>query len=394
MNNRNKIKRVAIFVYYGWISISPSLVSAIKILSENGYLVDIIYLYNDIFGYFESDLSNVRSIYVKPYKNKYLLPFQFFIACFNITKSYRYDFYIGVDQEAIITAGILAKIKKVPYIYYSLEILAKEDIAKKKWFKKNYWSIKKNLESYFSRKAFAAIVQDEYRANILINDNKIDVNKIFIVPNSYYFVENNMKYNNYDLCIPFGKKLIIYAGSIIPGLGIIEIISHMNLWPEDTAFILHAPHITPYLEEVEQIISQNKLGNKIIISIKRLSFDGLCTLIRKAHIGISFYDPIDKNSELACSGKVTFYLSQGIPIIINNISPQSKELVSKYRCGVCVNSSEDVGKAIQTILGNYSEFSENAKIAYEQKLEFPRHFNKILEHIDSFLFCNLKNQST
>lgn len=385
MDNKNKKKRVALFVYYGWISISPSLVSVMKILSEKGYLVDLIYIYEDVFGHYEPELSNVRSIYIKRAKHKYLLFLKFITKSFNITKSYQYDYYIGVDQEGIITAGILAKIRKVLYIYYSLEILAKDDIAKKKWFKKIYWSIKKYMESYFSRKAFATIVQDKYRANILIKDNKLDETKIYIVPNSYYFADNNINYKNYDLGNPVDKKIIIYTGSIVQEVAIKEIIHHVNLWQDDTVLVLHTPHRTPYLEEVEQIISKNNLKNKILISIKRLTFDELCILIGQAHIGISFYESVDKNTELACSGKVSFYLSQGIPIIINSVSPQSKELVDKYECGVCVKSSRDVGEAIKIILGNYSEFSENAKIAYEQELEFSKHFNQLLEHINEYI---------
>ena len=164
-------------MYYGWVSISPSLVSAIKILSENGYLVDVIYLYDDIFGYFEPDLHNVRSIPIKRNKIKYIPRLQFFIACYNITKSYVYDLLIGVDQEGIITAGILAKIRKIPYSYYSLEILAKEDIAAVKWYRYLFLRMLKVLECYFSRKAFVTIVQDNYRANILIKDNLLDDKK-------------------------------------------------------------------------------------------------------------------------------------------------------------------------------------------------------------------------
>jgi glycosyltransferase involved in cell wall biosynthesis len=384
MEKDKLIKRVALFAYWGWLSVSPSLVSAINILSENGYLVDVLYLYDDIFGYFESDLDNVRSIPVKPNKIKYIHRLHFFQACYNITRLYAYDFLIGVDQEGIIAAGILAKIRKIPYGYYSLEILAKEDIHKRKGFKKIFWNMLKILESHFSRKAFATIVQDNYRANILIKDNLLDESKIFIVPNSYYFTDNNINNKNYDLGIPVDKKIIIYTGSIVQEVAIKEIIDQVKLWPEDTVLVLHAPHRTPYLEEVEQIINQNNLRDKIIISIKRLTFDELCILIRQAHIGISFYESVDKNTELACSGKVSFYLSQGIPMIINNISPQSMELVSKYRCGVCVNSSEEVGKAIQIILNNYSDYSENAKIAFKHELDFKKYFNKVLEYIEAY----------
>ncbi len=381
METRINERRVALFVYYGWISISPSLVSTIKLLNENGYLVDIIYLYNKKFGYYKPALSNVRSIYVTSHKIRFLTPFKFIIDCYNITKSYAYDLFVGVDQEGIIAAGILSILRNIPYIYYSLEILAKEDIAKRKGGKKYLWNILKIMESYFNRKAIATIVQDEYRAKILIKDNLINERKIYLIPNSYYFEGKNIEIMRYNIEVPLDKKIIIYVGSIVQEVAIKEILSHINLWPRDTVMIIHAPNRSSYLEEVEQIIKQNNIKNKIYISIKRLTFDELCNLIRKADIGISFYKSVDKNTELACSGKVSFYLSQGIPIIINDVSPQSKELVSKYKCGICVNSSEDVGEAIRVIFKSYSKFSRNAKVAYGQELDFKKHFNNILEVI-------------
>lgn len=382
MIKANEKKRIAFFVYCGWLSISPSLVSAIKILNEKGFFVDVIYLYDDKFGYFEHNLNNVRLIPVKPSKYKYLHLFKFFIACFNITRSNRYKFYIGIDQEGIIAAGILARLRKIPHIYYSLEILTKEDVARKKGLVKAYWSIKKILESYFNRKAYFTIIQDKYRAKMLIKENNLNEKKICIVPNSYYFDHKVIDSTIYDLGIPPDKKIIIYTGSANVIMALKEIVTHVNLWPDNAVFLLHSPYNTLYLEEIEKFVSQNNLKEKVFISIKRLTFVELCGLIRKAHIGIAFYNPLIRDCEVATSGKVSFYLSQSIPIIINSFTPQSEEIISKYKCGVSIKSAEEAGEAIHTILNSYAEFSGNARTVYEKELDFSRHFNEVLEYIN------------
>ncbi|MBA4319306.1 MAG: hypothetical protein C0412_12970, partial [Flavobacterium sp.] len=240
------------------------------------------------------------------------------------------------------------------------------------------------LENYFSKNANLTIVQDIYRAKVLIEDNGIDKNRIFIVPNSYYFT--SQKLSNFpipNLRVPTDKKIIIYTGSIIPKMAIEDIISYIDSWPKNTILMLHTPYRTDYLKEIEKIIKQKRLEQKIFVSVRRLSFEELCCLLKKADIGLSFYRPINKSFAFSPSGKISFYLSQGLPFITNKI-PSAVDLVSKYKCGICVDKIEEVGEAISKILENYSEFSANTKICYENELEFSKFFKKVLEYYENF----------
>jgi glycosyltransferase involved in cell wall biosynthesis len=376
-------KRAGIFIYYEWLSVSPSLISTIRFLTENGYFVDVFHLYDETFGIFKPESDKINSIPVRSGKKKWLTLILFLVTSIKNVMKHRYGFFIGVDQEGIIAAGILGKIKKVPYVYYSLEIITKEDVLKEKGIRRFALKIRKLLENYFSKNAQITITQDSYRTDVLIEDNNIDKRKVFIVPNSYYFtLQRPCNYNNFNFQIPTDKKTIIYTGSIIPEMAIEEIINGMSLWPKDTLLILHTPYKTAYLEEIEQLIKKNNIEQKVIISIGQLSFEKLCCLIKKADIGISFYRPINKNKALGPAGKVSFYLSQGLPIITNKI-PSVMDLVKKYRCGICVDTVREMGDAIRTILENYSEFSANTKICYENELEFSKYFKKVLEKIES-----------
>jgi glycosyltransferase involved in cell wall biosynthesis len=377
-------KRAGIFIYYEWLSVSSSLISAIRFLTENGYSVDVFHLYDDTIDIFKPESDKVNSIAVKSGKKKWLTLILFFIASIKGVIKNKYSFFIGVDQEGIIAAGLLGKIKKVPYIYYSLEIITKEDVLKEKGIRRFVLKIRKSLENYFSKNAQITITQDSYRTDVLVEDNNIKRERVFIVPNSYYFtLQRPCNYNNFNFQIPTDKKTIIYTGSIIPEMAIEEIINSMDLWPENTVLILHTPYKTVYLEEIRQLIKKKNIEKRAIVSTGQVSFEELCCLIKKADIGISFYRPINKSFALGPAGKVSFYLSQGLPIITNKI-PSVMDLVKKYRCGICVDMVREMGDAIRTILENYSEFSVNTKICYENELEFSKYFKKVLKQIESY----------
>lgn len=377
-------KRVGIFIYYEWLSVSSSLISTIRFLTENGYFVDVFHLYDDTINIFKPETDRVNSIAIKSGKKKWLTLILFFIASIKGVIKNKYSFFIGVDQEGIIAAGLLGKIKKVPYIYYSLEIITKEDVSKEKGIRKLVLKIRKSLENYFSKNAQIAITQDNYRTDVLVEDNNIKRERVLIVPNSYYFtIKNPCDQNVLNIQIPADKKIIIYTGSVIPEMAIEEIINSMYLWPENTILILHAPYKTAYLEEIIQLIKKKNIEKKAVVSTGQVSFEDLCCLIKKADIGISFYRPVNKSFALGPAGKVSFYLSQGVPIITNKI-PSVMDLVQKYKCGICVDSAKDLGYAIKKILDNYPKFSANTKICYENDLEFSKYFKKVLNKIESY----------
>ncbi|MCK5044580.1 hypothetical protein KAR26_02535 [Candidatus Parcubacteria bacterium] len=374
-------KRVGIFIYYEWLSISPSLVSVVRSLTENGYIVDIFHLYDEKIGVLKPEFDNVNLISIRSGKRKWLTAISFLTASLKNIIKHKYKFFIGADQEGIIVSGILGKIKKTPYIYYSLEILTKEDIAKEKGIRRFALSVRKMLENHFSRNARITVAQDKYRAGILIRDNNISKENIFIVPNSYYFTSEK-PCDAVDFQLPADKKIVLYAGSIQPEMAIEDIIRYVELWPENTILFLHTPYRSAYLEKIEKYIKEKKLEQKVIVSLKQLSFEELCCLIAKADIGISFYRPVNESFASGPSGKVSFYLSQGIPIITNKI-PSVMDLVQKYKCGICVDTAKEAGEAIATILNNYSEFCADTKTCYKNELEFSKHFKKVLEHIES-----------
>ena len=383
MHSTRQNKRVGLFLYYEWLSLAPSLVSTIRVLTEKGYAVDILQLRDETVEAFKPESDAVTFVSIKLGKLNMLTLLNFFSASLWRSLFRRYEFFIGVDHEGIIAAGILGTLKRVPHVYYSLEILTKEDIAGEKGIRKVFLIARKLLEDYFSKRAEVTVVQDKYRAEVLSQDNGIEEARMVFVPNSYYFATPILcNEDSMGVQIPADKKIVIYTGSIMPEMALEEVLEGMHNWPKETFFILHAPYRTPYMKKIEEVIEKNNLQEKVAISIKKLSFEELCCLIRKAHIGISFYRPVDKSFALGPAGKLSFYLSQGKPVVTGTI-PSAFDLINIYQCGICVEDPRDAGGAIKTILDRYAEFSQHTKQCYEEALNFSQHFNKVLDRIQS-----------
>ncbi len=371
-------KRVGICMYYEWLSIAPSILSAIRVLTENGYCVDVFHLYDDSLGQFNPQSEKVTSFAVRSGKLRILSMVAFFIVSLKRISKRDYAFFIGIDQEGVIVSGILSFIKRVSNVYYSLEILTKEDIAKERGFAKILLATRRLGEKYFAKRADSTIVQDKYRAEVLVQDLGIRREKIFLVPNSYD--ADSQKIKNLvtpDVWLPKDKKIIVYAGSIISEMAIEELVISIPLWPQDTVLLLHTPYETPYIKEIIDLIKIHNLQGRVIFSQRKLSLEELLSLLQKTHIGINLYRFANKSFELATSGKLSFYLMAGLPFISSRI-PYVEDLIAKYHCGICVDTAEEVGRAIQQILDNYVAYAQDTKVCYKEELSFSKHFQMFL----------------
>jgi glycosyltransferase involved in cell wall biosynthesis len=85
------------------------------------------------------------------------------------------------------------------------------------------------------------------------------------------------------------------------------------------------------------------------------------------------------------SGKLTFYLKHGKPVLVSNFLSLS-QLVEKYKFGIVINEPSDpqeIKTAIDKIISSYSMYSNNARLCFEQELDFGKKMESILSFIDS-----------
>jgi len=125
-------------------------------------------------------------------------------------------------------------------------------------------------------------------------------------------------------------------------------------------------------------------GTKVILNSSPVPFSELDDLIRSADIGIAIYniDLLGFRGDLVglASGKVSRYLKNGLPIIVQCLS-SFVPFVEQYECGVCVNDLSEINGAISRIMSNYQFYSENALRCYDELWDPEPYCRNLAQHI-------------
>ena len=296
-----------------------------------------------------------------------------------------YRCFIGVDPEGLSQAHLLAKSLQSPIAYYSLELLLSQELN-------NPIQVRlKKREISLSRIAPFIIIQDQERARLLGEDNRIPKEQFILVPNAplgparrYH---SNYWHEQFGLSPDF--HIVLHAGSLDEWTGIKEIVKSVKSWPEDWVLVLHTRYQAHSSNDVEEL-RELAVPGRVVFSLKPVSRQEYDMLIDGADIGIAFYVPqagspytqLNIQTIGLSSGKIAYYLRAGLPVIVNENTSVSG-LVRREGCGISIEKGQDIGKAIARIAENYDEYSERACKAFSQNLEFAHHFEDVINRLDS-----------
>jgi glycosyltransferase involved in cell wall biosynthesis len=414
--------RIAIFFWEGYLSVAPSLINAIRLLVTEGYHVDVITrratfeehapmltfptgvriltegfcseLHSGTgFSSFKDESGRVQ---LRKYMPKLVRVWlrrayeriepwwehaHFALFSLRSVKGEKYKCFIGVDMHGLGAAFFAGLLKKVPIIYWSLEIRFLSE------FQDCLTRLVKRLERMCHRQAAFTIIQDLERAASLIRENKIRNPKTVIVPNGplgWPQSETSDFFQKRFSILP-SRRIILHIGMISPAVLSLEIASEASNWNEDLVLVFHErakrAQTDPYIKQVQQAG-----GGKVLLSLEPVSYDALDCVVMSGRIGLVFYQKeLGPNfSEIAgASGKLAHYLRCGLPVICLDL-PGLVKVVNQYGCGICVSGPGEIQSAAEAIFRDYEFYRVNALKCYEESYEFGRHFRGVLRKIEDF----------
>jgi glycosyltransferase involved in cell wall biosynthesis len=415
--------RVAIFFWEGYLGIAPSLISAIRLLVTEGYHIDII-TRPSMFGEYDAPMptfpAGVRILterfspelhsgttfssfkdqcervrlrkyvpgFVRGWLRRFyetILPWweviHFALFSRRSVIGKKYNCFIGIDMHGLVAAFFACLLKKVPIIYWSLEIQFLSD------FKYGVRRFVKRIERMCHRQAAFMIIQDLERAASLICENRIRNPKTVIVPNGPFGWPKSETSDFFQKRFSFlpSRRIVLHMGMICPAVFSLEIASEAANWNEDLVLVFHERNrraqTDPYIKKVQQAGS-----GKVFLSLEPVCYDALDSVVMSGHIGLVFYrkDLGPNFSAIAgASGKLAHYLRCGLPVICIDL-PGLVKVVNQYQCGICVKGPGEIQWAAEAICRNYEFYRKNALKCYEESYEFSRHFREVLRKIEDF----------
>ncbi|HMK48969.1 MAG TPA: hypothetical protein VK435_02860, partial [Thermodesulfovibrionales bacterium] len=295
---------------------------------------------------------------------------------------FRYDLLIPYLQNELIAAGILGIARRIPFIYFSLEIVDADRT------KDLIGRVKKSLEISLNKRAVFTVVQDETRKDLIANLHNIDRDHIFKVPNSYVGSKpERSHYLRERFGIPDNKKVVLYAGAIEAWALDEQIIKAVEGWGDDFVLIMHGFSRDDYVQELKPLIKEVNLhGPKLILSLDVLNEEEYFNLVASADIGLVWYkkDLPDNVTNIGLSsGKLAAFLRCGLPVVIPSHLKGIREYAEGSGFGVAVSDESEIELALDMIANNYASYRENAFRFFSDYLDYENCFRAILAEIDS-----------
>lgn len=202
-----------------------------------------------------------------------------------------------------------------------------------------------------------------------------------VVPHGSYtdqYTKSLISLNN------FHKFEIVYMGTLLKKQGVQLVIKAFNRiikkFPKARFLIIGSGEYKNNLE-----ILTKKLGlEKHVIFTGYLDDNETKEKIAKAHIAVA---PYNKKEDIftyyADPGKVKYYLSLGIPLIITDVPSVAKD-IAKEKCGLVINYDEkELTKAIEKYFSDFKfsiDYRRNA-LKYSEKFSWDKLYRKALKEI-------------
>lgn len=365
---------------------NPSLKCIIDLLIDNGYGIDLRYpkshapmpyIENIHFIPYGKLVGRIKHIIFNRFYSKFLMNLLVFLEYLFLYRNY--DLVIGVDRQGLLEASILNQLKKIPYVFISFEIMFESETSNRY----------KALEREASKNISLWIVQDEVRAEKLMEENGLQSDNKYLLPlASAALGETGGLRLRDNLSIPKNKNVAIMIGSVGNWSMSNELIRSIADWPDDWVLILHERYgRTREILENELSDMEDLIGEKIFISDSASDkVDDMSAILSGINAGIAFYRPDYSGAYTGnnlkylglASGKISTYLRYGIPVIANEVGLYA-EIIRKHNLGVIVSSPEDISNQLLELKN--ADYSGNAKKYFSQYLDFKIYSDNVLTNI-------------
>lgn len=335
-------------------------------LTKAGYETHLVYL-----GEQEENTNTVffHAASSKP-RNRFLRIIKGVWKIYKTAFSIKAELYHFHDPELLLV-GLMLKIQGYKVIYDVHEDLPRQILSKywiKPYFRRIISSIAEFIENLVSARMDAIITATPHIAQRFkwINDTSIVIGNFPIL--SELFTDDS-----------FGEKnsnAVCYVGSISEIRGIFEMVEAISL---TNGILLLAGRFS---NSKSRNLLTSKTGWQQVKELGILKRDEVKEILNGSQAGLVLFHP-EPNHINAQPNKLFEYMSAGIPVICSDFKIW-RELIEKYKCGLCVNPliPQEIANAIQYILDNLADAHKmgiNGRKAIEVEYNWEHESEKLID---------------
>jgi glycosyltransferase involved in cell wall biosynthesis len=355
-------KRVAIFTLSGYDVITSPLINTANYLAALGCAVDIFTRNQTQFRDPNFRYISIRYLAVTIPDSPVIRRIgRFFLLkhVWNELRLNQYDFTIGFDPRAFQHAWLLARLKKIPAVYHSLEFYPEKTLKQK---------IRRSVENIFLRKADWIITQDALRADWLSRKLHFPHHRISVISNTSFgdHLPQKSSYFRNKFHIPDAKKIVLAIGSLIKEHMILEIAKSVEGWADEFVLVVHGwfPD-EKYEGDIRECV--DRWPHRIFISTEFLPIERKYEAFQSADIGLVAFAPDNENNLLvgAAAGKLFEFARCGVPVVVNDL-PGMRTLVGGLCGEICGEWLDSIADTIQIINNNYDAYRKGCEIFYSR----------------------------
>lgn len=391
---RARARRVAVVYPWGSADTQPSLGNAATLLARAGYDVDLFVRRDPAFLPPAFDDPAIRTTSfgseTRGRSGRLLRPFNRVLRVASLmtllgARHVRspYSAVIGIDPLGLVLADQAARVLHVPLVYFSFELLLDREISSPAERRL------KLRERRASQHVRFALVQDEGRAALLTAATGIPLEQCVLVPHAPLAAPPPQRSRRWHeiFALPESERIILYAGSLGAWTGVDEIAASARDWPRGWSLVIHL-RSRPPAAELERL--RGLADGRVHLSADPVPQEELDDLFAGADVGVAFYvvqtDSVYTQENLRtiglASGKVSYYLRAGLPVIVND-GTSVAELVRDGGCGVVVSSAAAITDALALLERDYERYTAAARRTFAERLDFEGPFAEVIRRLDA-----------
>ncbi len=256
----------------------------------------------------------------------------------------RGDVMIATRPEAAAWACVVAKLRGMRFVYFPFELYG-EQIVKPN-------PVVAAAERFILRHCVdAVVIQNERRAQVLVEERGARVAPLIV--HNYKPAQPTRRASGRLRArhgIADDRKIVLYEGVIVDGRWLEFVVQSILHLPEDTVLVMMGQEKLKWRATFAHQIAAAMATGRVYIA-PPVAHDELLDYVADADVGIIIYDDSVRNNVFCEPGKLTDYISVGVPVVAPNF-PTIGPVVRDLGIGLCFegHSPEAIASTIKAVL--------------------------------------------